>query len=214
MKIGIFGTGDVGRALGRAFVTLGNETLMGSRAAGNDKARAWVAEAGPKAKEGTFADAAAFADVVVLATLGAATEDAIEMAGPERLRGKVIIDATNPLDFSGGMPPKLFVGHTDSLGERIQRLCPDAHVVKCFNTVGNASMFRPAHAGGPPTMFICGNSDDAKGKVGAILKDFGWDVADIGGIEGSRELESMCLLWVRYALRSGVWTHAFKLLPK
>lgn len=185
---------------------------MGSRTAGNEKAISWVKAAGPKAKEGTFADAAAFGDVIVLATLGIGTEDAVKMAGADRLRGKIIVDATNPLDFSGGMPPKLFVGHTDSLGERVQRLAPDAHVVKCFNTVGNAAMFRPNHVGGPPTMFICGNSDDAKKTVGEILKDFGWETADIGGIEGSRYLEPLCLVWVLYGARNGVWSHAFKLL--
>jgi predicted dinucleotide-binding enzyme len=96
------------------------------------------------------------------------------MAGPERFRGKVLIDTTNPLDFSGGMPPKLAVSGNDSGGERVQRLLPDAFVVKAFNTVGNAFMFRPEFPGGPPDMFICGNHDDAKAKVAGILEDFGW----------------------------------------
>ena len=183
MNVGILGTGDVGRALGRGFIALGHAVKMGARDARNEKALAWAQEVGAKASAGTFADAASFGEVVVLATLGVANESAITMAGPEQFRGKVLIDTTNPLDFSGGMPPKLAVSGNDSAGERVQRLLPDAHVVKAFNTVGNAFMFRPDFPGGPPDMFICGNHDDAKTKVAAILKDFGWGVVDVGGIE-------------------------------
>jgi predicted dinucleotide-binding enzyme len=214
MQVGILGTGDVGKALGKGFVALGHDVKMGARQAKNEKALAWAKEIGAKASAGTFADAAAFGEVIVLATLGVANESALKMAGPEKLRGKVVIDATNPLDFSGGMPPKLAVSGNDSAGERVQRLVPDAHVVKAFNTVGNAFMFRPDFSGGPPDMFIAGNNDDAKKKVSGILKDFGWDVVDVGGIESSRYLEAMCMVWVLSAMRSNNWNQAFKLLRK
>lgn len=213
MKVGILGTGDVGRALGKGFAALGHEVRMGSRSAGNDKALAWVKEVGGKASAGTFADAASFGEVVILATLGVASEEVVKGVA-DALRGKLLIDTTNPLDFSGGMPPKLFVGQTDSLGERIQRAAPLAHVVKAFNSVGNAHMFRPAFPGGPPDMFFCGNDDGAKSKLVAILKDFGWGAVDLGGIESSRLLEPMCLVWVLHGARSGSWNHAFKLLRK
>jgi predicted dinucleotide-binding enzyme len=112
------------------------------------------------------------------------------------------------------MPPKLAVSGDDSGGERVQQLLPDARVVKAFNTVGNAFMFRPEFPGGPPDMFICGDHDDAKTKVAAILKDFGWGVVDVGGIECSRYLEAMCMVWVLSAIRANNWNQAFKLLKK
>lgn len=214
MHVGILGTGDVGRALGRGFATLGHEVKMGSREAKNEKALAWANEVGAKASVGTFADAASFGEVVVLATVGVANESALRMAGLDKLRGKIVVDATNPLDFSAGMPPKLAVSGNDSAGERVQRLLSEAHVVKAFNTVGNAFMFRPDFPGGPPDMFIAGNDDDAKAKVSAILGDFGWGVIDTGGIESSRYLEAMCLVWVVSALKSGNWNQAFKMLRK
>ncbi len=214
MKVGVLGTGDVGQALGKAFVTCGHEVKLGSREANNEKAAAWVKGVGAKGSAGTFAEAARFGEMVVIATLGVATESAVKAAGPENFRGKVVIDSTNPLDFSAGMAPKLAIGHTDSLGERVQRLLPGAHVVKAFNTVGNAHMFRPSFPGGPPDMLFCGNDEEAKKKVEGILKEFGWNPADIGGIEGSRYLEPMCIVWVLYGVRTNSWNHAFKLLRK
>ncbi|MCK6551785.1 NAD(P)-binding domain-containing protein [Myxococcota bacterium] len=214
MKIGVMGTGDVGQALGKAFVTLGHEVLMGSRTAGNEKAAAWAKLMGPKACSGTFAEAARFGELIVLATLGAANEDAIRAAGIESFDGKIVIDTTNPLDFSKGMPPTLFAAGDDSGGERVQRLLPNARVVKAFNSVGHAHMFRPDFAGGPPDMFIGGNDKDAKVKVGALLGEFGWGVIDLGGIETSRYLEPLCLVWVLTAVGWGSWNHAFKMLRK
>jgi predicted dinucleotide-binding enzyme len=214
MNVGILGTGDVGKALGRGFIALGHAVKMGARNARNEKALAWAQDVGVKGSVGTFGDAASFGEVVVLATLGVANENALTMAGPEHFRGRVVIDTTNPLDFSGGMPPKLAVSGNDSGGERVQRLLPHACVVKAFNTVGNAFMFRPDFPGGPPDMFICGDHDDAKTKVAAILKDFGWGVVDVGGIECSRYLEAMCMVWVLSAMRAGNWNQAFKLLRK
>jgi len=213
MKIGVFGTGDVGKALGKGFVSLGHEVRMGSRTANNDKAVAWAKEMGPKASTGTFADAAKFGEIIVLATLGVANASALDSAGKDALVGKIIIDATNPLDFSGGAP-KLAVAGSDSGGEQVQRQVPGAHVVKAFNTVGNALFFKPSLAGGPPDMFIAGNDEGAKKKVGGILQDFGWGVVDLGTIDASRYLEAMCMAWVLHGVRSGGWNHAFKLLSK
>jgi predicted dinucleotide-binding enzyme len=216
MRVGILGTGDVGRALGKGFIALGHEVKMGSRDAANEKAVAWAKENGAKASAGTFADAASFGEVLALATLGTASESALRAAGVETLRGKILIDTTNPVEASGGMAPRLAVSGNDSAGERVQRLLPGTHVVKAFNTVGYVHMFRPSFAGGPPDMFICGNDAEAKKKVGNLLKDFGWGVIDIGGIEGSRYLEAMCLVWLLCAFSTTPpsFNHAFKLLKK
>ncbi len=213
MKIGVLGSGDVGRALGKAFVTLGHDVKMGARSATNEKALAWAEQNGRKASVGTFEEAAKFGEVIVLATLGVANKSALEMAGVDNFDGKLLIDTTNPLDHSSGAP-KLAISGNDSGGEQVQRLLPKAHVVKAFNTVGNPHMFRPSFAGGPPDMFICGNDTEAKKQVGAILQDFGWGVADVGGIESSRYLEGMCIVWVLYGVLGGGWNHAFKLLKK
>ena len=213
MKIGVLGTGNVGKVLASAFITLGPEVMMGSRSADNAAAMEWKAGAGAKASNGTFADAAQFGDIIVLATRGTSTGNVIDGAGAARFAGKVVIDTTNPLDFSTGRP-RLAVGHTDSAGEQVQRKLPTARVVKAFNIVGTAQMFRPDFPGGPPDMFIAGNDADAKAKVTAILKEFGWDTIDLGGIESSRYLEPMCLVWVTYAAMVGSANHAFKLLRK
>ena len=211
ISIGVLGSGDVGRVLARGFSDLGHAVKIGSRDPG--KLREWAEAAGERVSIGTFADAARFGDVIVLATLGTATEEAIRLAGIDSFQGKVVIDATNPLDFSKGLPA-LTIGHTDSLGEVVQRLIPNARVVKAFNTVGNALMVNPQLPGGPPDMFICGNDEDAKKIVSQICEHFGWGVIDIGGIEGSRYLEPMCLTWVLHGIRSQSWEHAFKMLHR
>jgi 8-hydroxy-5-deazaflavin:NADPH oxidoreductase len=212
MKIGILGTGDVGRTLANAFLKLGHQVKMGAREAKNEKAQAWLNEAGKNASAGTFADAAQFGELIVLATLGTANEAALSAAGRDNFSGKILIDTTNPLDFSSG-GPALAYGFKDSAGERVQKQLPKAKVVKAFNTVGNAHMFKPAFET-TPDMFICGNDDAAKKKVSEILRDFGWGVVDIGGIDGSRYLEPMCLVWVLHGLRTKSWNHAFKLVQK
>jgi len=214
VKIGILGTGDVGKALGNGFIALGHEVMMGSRDAKNEKAVAWASTAGINGSTGTFADAVKFGDVIVLALLWAGAENALKLAGVENFAGKVVIDAINPLVFEPGKGPELAIGHTDSAGEQIQRWLPSARVVKAFNIVGNAHMFKPDFPGGPPDMFICGNDAAAKQTVTEILKDFGWLVIDIGGIESSRLLEPLCILWVGYGMRTGTYNHAFKLLRK
>jgi predicted dinucleotide-binding enzyme len=213
MKIGILGTGDVGRALGTGFVKHGHEVKIGSRQAGNEKAETWRQETGDKASTGTFAEAAAFGDVVVVATLWTGTENALRLAGPENFKGKTVIDTINPLDFSTGAP-RLSLGTTDSAGEQVQRWLPDAHVVKAFNIVGNAHMVDPQFPGGPPDMFIAGDDAGAKETVGGILKDFGWEVIDLGGIESSRYLEPMAMVWILHAFQLKKGNHAFKLLRK
>lgn len=214
MRIGIFGTGDVGRALGKGFAKLGHQVKMGSRDANNPKAKAWASETGSGASAGSFADAAQFAEIAVLATLWSGTENALRLAGAQNLAGKVLIDATNPLNFNPPAPPTLALGHTDSGGEQVQRWVPSARVVKAFNIVGNAHMFKPQFPSGPPDMFICGNDGDAKKAVTDLLTAFGWNTIDIGGIEGARLLEPICVLWVLYGLRTNTWNHAFKLLRK
>ena len=214
MKVGILGTGDVGRALGTGFARKGHEVKMGSRDAKNPKLAEFVKAAGPKASGGTFAEAAAFGEVIVLATLWSGTESVLKQAGSRNFAGKVVMDATNPLVFAPNAPPALERGWNDSAGEQVQRWLPDAKVVKAFNIVGNALMVDPQLPGGPPDMFICGNDAEAKATVTRICADFGWPAMDIGGIEGSRLLEPMCILWVLYGLRTGSWDHAYKMLRK
>lgn len=212
MRIGVLGTGDVGRTLANGLLKLGHEVKMGSREAGNKKAAAWVSEAGGRASAGTFAEAAQFGELVVLATLWSGTENALHLAGAKNLAGKVLIDATNPISFTPGAPPSLALGHTDSAGEQVQRWASQARVVKAFNIVGHAHMVNPKFPCGPPDMFICGNDSTAKNAVTEILTAFGWNTIDIGGIEGARLLEPLCVLWVLYGVRTNTWNHAFKLL--
>jgi predicted dinucleotide-binding enzyme len=211
-KIGILGTGDVGGALGVGFASLGHEVKIGSREPASDKVKALLGKIGHGSTAGSFAEAATFGEVVVLATLWSGTESAITLAGPQNLKGKVVIDVTNPLVFTPNAPPALVLGHTNSGGEQVQRWLRGARVVKAFNSVGYAHMFKPSFPGGPPDMFICGNDADAKKLVTEILTGFGWLSIDIGGIEGARVLEPLCILWVGYGLRTGTWNHAFKLL--
>jgi predicted dinucleotide-binding enzyme len=192
----------------------GHEVKMGSRDANNEKAKAWASEVGALASVGTFADAARFAELGVLATLWSGTQSALSLAGAQNLAGKVLIDATNPLVFAPGAPPALALGHTDSGGEQVQRWAPQARVVKAFNTVGHAHMVKPQFPGGPPDMFIFGNDAAAKTGVTGILTSLGWNTIDLGGIESSRILEPLCVLWVLYGVRTNSWNHAFKLLKK
>lgn len=173
---------------------------MGSRDAANPKAAAWVNSAGSKASAGTFAQAAAFGELVFNATSGTGALAALQAAGAENLRGKIVVDISNPLDFSKGMPPTLTVTNTDSLGEQLQRAFPDAKIVKTLNTVNCALMVAPGNlAGGEHDMFICGNDKDAKARVAEILKGwFGWkNLIDLGDITNARATEGYLPLWVR-----------------
>ena len=199
MKIGVLGTGMVGATLATRFAALGHEVRMGARDAKNPKAAVWAEAAGAKASHGTFADAAAFGEIVFNCTNGAGSLDALAAAGAENLRGKILVDVANPLDFSRGMPPFLFAGNTDSLAERIQEAFPEARVVKTLNTVNAEVMVDPGLVPGVSDVFVCGNDAAAKGEVTRILKEWlGWSVViDLGDITGARGTESYLLLWVR-----------------
>ncbi|MCC6736074.1 MAG: NAD(P)-binding domain-containing protein [Bauldia sp.] len=212
MKVGILGTGPVGRALGHGFVTLGYETKLGAREAGNPKAAEWAAAHPGLGSAGTFSEAAAFGDVVVVATLGTVLPQVAAAAGPEHFAGKVVIDTTNPLDMSRGFPPGLAISGNDSGGETLQRALPDAFVVKAFNTMNNGLMFRPHFDGGPPAMMIAGNDAAAKATVTRLLADFGWPALDLGNITSARWLEAMCIAWCMVGVATGKWDHAFQMV--
>lgn len=212
MKIGILGSGEVGQKLAEGFAATGHTVKVGSRSP--EKIAQWAAKNAGKVSAGSFSDAASFGEIVVLATFWEGTPAAIKMAGAGNFAGKVLVDVTNPLDFSKGVPPRLAVGRDDSGGETVQRLLPDARVVKAFNIVGNPHMFKPDFPGGPPTMFICGNDEGAKKAVAEMLDSFGWESVDIGGIEGARLLEPLAMLWIMHYFKTGSGNHAFKLLRK
>lgn len=199
MRIGILGSGAVGPALARGYAQHGHDVRIGTRRPEVDG----LPIASPQ-------EVAREADLVVLAVRGDAAVQVVSGLTAE-LDGKILVDATNPLDTSTA-PPGLFVGTTDSLGEQVQRAVPGARVVKAYNTVGNALMVDPELPGGPPTMFVAGNDAAAKATVTELLEQTGWEVADLGGIEASRWLEAMCMAWVAYGFTSGGWAHAFKLL--
>ena len=199
MRIGILGTGTVGRTLGTKLAELGHEVRMGSRTAGGEKAKAWVKEAGGKSSEGTFADAAMHGEMLFNCTSGMVSLAALSAAGARNLNGKILVDVSNPLDFSKGMPPTLSVCNTDSLGEQIQRAYPLAKVVKSLNTVTAALMVEPSLVPGVHTMFVSGNDAQAKAEVINLLETgFGWkEVMDLGDITGARAQEMYLPLWLR-----------------
>jgi len=213
MKIGILGSGNVGRSLAKGFASRGHDAKIGSRDPKKADLQKWLKETKGKASVGTLTEAAKHAEIVVLCTAGSGVDEALDLAGPENLSGKLLIDVTNPLDFSGGASPGLFVGTTDSLGERVQRKLPKAKVVKCFNIVNNQTMISPKMKEGMPDMIICGNDAKAKRTVAGLLKELGWgEPIDIGGIDGARWLEAWVPLWVRLANQLGSWTVALKIL--
>jgi predicted dinucleotide-binding enzyme len=213
MKIGIIGSGIVGQVLAKAFIAEGNEVMLGTRDPSKEVVVKWK-EQNPSAGVGTFDETAVFGEIIVLATGGAVTEDAIKLAGIQNFSGKTVIDTTNPI---APEPPqngvlKYFTNFDESLMEKIQLLLPEANVVKAFNSVGNALMYRPQLKGQIPTMFICGNNVDAKERVSAILEDFGWEAEDMGGVEAARAIEPLCILWCIPGFLRNEWVHAFKLL--
>ncbi|HTI04691.1 MAG TPA: NAD(P)-binding domain-containing protein [Gemmatimonadales bacterium] len=197
MKVAILGTGDVGKSLGAGFKKHGHDVRFGHR--------------DPKE---SYADAAKFGEIAVLATPWSGTESAIKLTDPKNLAGKVVIDVTNPLKFEESQAPQLALGFDDSGGEQVQRWLPQSKVVKCFNIVGNSLMVDPKIEGGPPDMFIAGNDAGAKQTVTKICKEFGWPVVDIGGIEGARLLEPLAMLWVIVGFKLNRWEQAWKLLHK
>jgi 8-hydroxy-5-deazaflavin:NADPH oxidoreductase len=213
MRVGVLGSGEVGRCLAAGFSGRGHEVMIGSRDPAKAELREWLAGDGSGIEVRTFAETAAHGELLVLAVLGNAAEEAIADAGPDNFKGKIVIDAMNPLDFSGGFPPKLSIAGEDSLGERVQRALPGARVVKAFNTIGNPYFVDPSFSEGQPTMLIAGDDQSAKDTVRDVLTDFGWsNTVDIGGIEGSRELEAICIVWVKIGGARGAWDHGFKLL--
>jgi predicted dinucleotide-binding enzyme len=199
MRIGVLGTGMVGSTIGTKLVGLGHEVMMGSREAGGEKAQAWVGEAGAGASEGTFADAAAFGELVFNCTAGIHSLAALEAAGPTNLAGKVLVDVANPLDFSQGFPPSLAVSNTDSIGEQIQRALPESRVVKALNTMNCSVMVDPGVVRGSHAVFVCGEDAAAKDQVAELLGTFGWPrerILDLGGIRSARGMEMYLPLWL------------------
>ena len=199
MKIAVLGTGMVGETLGSKLIQLGHEVIMGSRSKNNDKASAWVQKSGALASQGSFADAAAAGELVLNCTLGSASIEALTQAGEDNLAGKILWDLSNPLDFSKGMPPSLFVSNTDSLGEQIQRAFPRTRVIKTLNTINCNLMVDAASLPGDHTLFLCGNDAEAKITSRDLISTwFGWrDIIDLGDITASRATESYLHLWLR-----------------
>lgn len=198
MRFAVLGSGMVGEALATKLVALGHEVRMGGRKAGGEKARAWAARVGPRGSEGSFSDAASFGEVVFHCTLGESAIAALRAAGAQNLRGKVLVDVSNPLDFSKGMPPTIFTPQGDSLGEQIQREFPEARVVKALNTINADLMVAPDKLTGESDLFIAGNDADAKKRVTEILVAFGWKtIHDLGDIRNARGTEAYLLLWLQ-----------------
>jgi hypothetical protein len=199
MKIGVFGTGMVGKTIATKLAKLGHEVRMGSRTAGNAKAAEWVKASGAKASQGTFAEAAAFGELLFNCTSGVGALAALELAGKKNLGSKILVDVSNPLDFSKGMPPSLAVCNTDSLAEQIQRAFPEAKVVKALNTMNANLMVDPSLLKGDHDVFVCGNDAGAKAQVTELLKGgFGWEhVVDLGDLTAARGQEMFVILWVR-----------------
>lgn len=212
MRVGILGSSDVAKSLARGFLSEGHEVMLGSREP--EKLASWARESGDGASGGTFPETARFGELVVLAVNGARSVEAVRMAGADNFNGKVVIDATNPLDMSGGPPPKLIGGLGTSGGELNQKALPGAFVVKAFNTVGHKHFYKPEFAGGPPDMFLCGEDANAKEQVARVCKAFGWNPIDVGGIGLSHYLEATAMVWIITAFTGGHWDQAFKLLRK
>lgn len=213
MKVGLIGSGDVAKVLGSGLLKHGHDVMMGTREIG--KLSEW-AKQNPKGKTGSFADAAKFGELVVLAVKGTAAAEALRAAGAANLAGKTVMDVTNPI---ADAPPtngvlKFFTSLDESLMERLQREFASARFVKAFNSVGNAAMVNPQFKGGRPTMFICGNDEAAKKTVSIIVDQFGWEAADMGKVEAARAIEPLCMLWCIPGFLRNDWVHAFKLLTQ
>jgi 8-hydroxy-5-deazaflavin:NADPH oxidoreductase len=199
MKIGVLGTGMVGATIATKLIALGNEVMLGSRNAGSEKAVTWAQANGANASQGAYAQAARFGEILFNCTQGTASVEALQSAGADNLKGKILIDVANPLDFSHGSPPTLSICNTDSLGEQIQRTFPETKVVKTLNTVNCEVMVNPALVPGDHDIFVCGNDVGAKAHVAELLKQwFGWrSVIDLGDISAARATEQMMPIWLR-----------------
>lgn len=212
-KVGVLGSGVVGQTLADGLLARGYAVMRGSREP--EKLVDWKQSAGQHASIGTFAEAAAFGEFVILAVKGSAAEQVVAACG-NGLDGKAVIDTTNPI---AERPPvngvlQFFTGPNESLMERLQQKAPAARFVKAFSCVGSPFMIAPDFSGQKPTMFTCGNDADAKASISALLVSLGWEVADMGSIEAARAIEPLCMLWCIPGLRGGSWSHAFKLLKK
>jgi predicted dinucleotide-binding enzyme len=211
--VAILGAGNVGAALAQGFTAAGMRVVFGVRDTNSARTREALA-AVPGTTAASFSEAARAADIAVVALPWAGLKDGLEAAGAANLAGKLVIDASNPLDFSTGAP-RLAIGFTDSAGETVQRLLPDAKVVKAFNTITFAHMVKPRLPDGTPDMLIAGNDEGAKRDAGRVLEGFGWRKAiDMGDIGASRLLEPLAMLWISYGVRNDHWTHGFSLLGR
>ncbi|HEX3223680.1 MAG TPA: NAD(P)-binding domain-containing protein [Nocardioides sp.] len=224
MKIAVLGTGMVGRALAGRIADLGHDVVIGTRdpeatlartepdAMGTAPYAVWAADHGD-VRLATFADAASAADVVINASSGDATLAVLTAAGAEHLAGKPVLDIANPLDFSQGFPPSLFVKDTDSLAEQVQRAFPDAKVVKALNTLNASLMVEPKRLGASSTVFVSGDDAGAKATVVALLESFGHDdVIDLGGLETARGTEMLLPIWLRLMNALGTAEFNFKIV--
>jgi predicted dinucleotide-binding enzyme len=213
MNIGILGSGTVAQQMGIGLIKSSHKVKLGTRT--QSKLDNWLKNVGSHASVGSFSDAAEYGEIILIATSWEGTENAINLAGKNKFKNKIVIDITNPLDFSNGVPPK-FVGKLgNSAGEKIQSWLPDAKVVKAFNTVSSYIMINPILEEGDPDLLIAGNDLDAKKEVTEIAKGFGWkNIIDIGNISESFFLEAFAMLWIHFGFKYNHWTHAFKLLYK
>jgi len=215
MQIGIIGSGIVGRVLAAAFLKEGDEVMLGTRNIAKEEVLTWK-NTNPGGQTGNFEQAALFGELIVLATGGKVIEKAIQLAGEENFKDKTVIDTTNPIST---VPPvngviQYFTSPNESLMEKIQAWLPEANIVKAFNSVGNAMMYKPDYHNILPSMFICGNNEAAKKVVTGILTRFGWETEDMGHAEAARAIEPLCMLWCIPGLLYNQWTHAFKLLKQ
>ena len=212
MKIGIIGSGGVAQTLGGGFLRNGHQVMLGTR--DSAKLADWAVDGGEDAFIGSFEDAAKFGEILFLSVPANALDSVIELAGADNFTGKTVVDLMNPMDFSDGGAPKFTATVGNSLGEIVQRTLPGSNVVKAFNSIGVVVMTDPIFDGEAATHFIAGESDDAKAEASSLIREFGWEVIDVGGIEQSFFLEALASLWVNYAFRSGNWNQAFKLLSR
>lgn len=211
-RIGVLGSGIVGRTLAEGFLKHGYQVMLGTRTVEN--VREWAQNAGEMASVGLFQEAAHFGDLVVLAVKGSAAEFVLDLAGAANLHGKTVIDTCNPISDD---PPengvlRYFTGQNSSLMEKLQQKYSRIHFVKAFNSVGNGLMVNPVFKEGKPTMFICGNQEQAKQDVTKILDQFGWEAYDMGGVEAAHAIENLAILWCIPGFLHHQWNHAFKLL--
>ncbi len=210
LKIGILGSGQVAKSLAHGFKDLGHEVMLGS----SDISKLEETKNNLKIKTGSFQKASAFGDILILAVKGSAAIKVYSNLNAEDIKGKTVIDTTNPIS---DVPPvngvlQYFTQQNASLAAQLQKTQPEANLVKAFNSVGSGNMYKPHFAGGTPTMFICGNNEDAKNQVSEILTSFGWDAEDMGTLDAAGSIESLCVLWCIRGFKKNQWSHAFKLL--